>query len=256
MKNKDFKIKSTSSNFLQTRIQVNSNSTNNFDHWSVSLFPKLSFGANILDLGCGTGKQINLFSPFLTKKSNYYCCDYSKESVKAVEKSYTSKPNLTLINDSFDNIEKFFSDDLNFDLIYSFYALYYTENLQNLMDKIFSKLKKNGVLWVVMPYSNTNKELFDILETIYNIDEKVKYSINGFAHDLIECGEKSGFLSIDINLFENKIIFDNKEKLFNYIENTTFFEHKYKESIEEEINKVFDDKFLLTKEVISIKLTK
>lgn len=256
MESKDFRAKATSSDFLQTRIQHNSNATNNFDHWSVNLFPKIKFDANILDLGCGTGKQINLFSPFLTNKTSYYGCDYSNESIKTVEENYTANPSLTLINDSFDNMDKFLDTDLNFDLIYSFYALYYTQNLSKLIDIIYSKLNKNGILWVVMPYKNTNKELFEIIEALYKIDEKVKYSIDGFAHDLIDCGNKSGFESIDVNLFENKIIFDDEAKLLNYIENTTFYDPSYKEDIQKGIKEAFKDQFLLTKEIISIKFIK
>lgn len=256
METKDFKAKATSSDFLQTRIKYNNNSTNNFDHWSVNLFPKIKFESKILDLGSGTGKQIDLFSPFLTKETQYFGCDYSKESLEIIEKNYNSKPTLKLINDTFDNLENFFDNSQTFDLIYSFYALYYTQNLPKLINTIYSKLNKGGILWVVMPYKNTNKELFEIIESIYPIDEKVKYSIDGFAHDLIKSGNNSGFDSIDVDLFENKIIFDDKDKLMNYVENTTFFEPAHKESIENKIKKAFNEQFLLTKEIISIKLTK
>jgi SAM-dependent methyltransferase len=256
MSKEEFKKKAISSEFLQTRIKLNNNATNNFEHWSINSFPKILLNATILDLGCGTGKQINLFSPFLSDECNYYGCDISEESLNIAKSQYSFSPKINLIHESFDSVLNTFKNDQYFDLIYSFYALYYTEDLNSLIESIYSKLNKNGVFWVVMPYKNTNKELFSILEKIYLLDEKVKYSINGFSDDVIEISKKIGFKSIDVNLFENNIIFKSKENLIEYVLNTTFYNKKYKDEIIKNISKDFSSPFYLTKEVISIKFVK
>jgi len=249
-----FTQKATSSKFLQERIKLNKNATNNFDHWSINCIPNIKINSKILDLGCGTGKQIDTFSDFLTKKCKYYGCDISKESIELIKENYSNKPKLTLFNDSFDNINEF--TNKKFDLIYSFYALYYTNNLYKLLQNIYSHLKKDGVLWIVMPYKNTNHEIFTLLNQIYKIDSKVMYSIDGFSNDVIGYSSKIGFKNIDISLFENKIEFNKKKDLLTYIENTTFYEKKYAKDINEIITRNFNTNFQLTKEVISIKLTK
>lgn len=59
--------KATSSEFLQTRIALNKNALNNFEHWSINTMPKIPMKSNILDIGCGTGKQLLSFSSFLQK---------------------------------------------------------------------------------------------------------------------------------------------------------------------------------------------
>ncbi len=152
-----------------------------------------SFNSNILDLGCGTGKQILNFSQFLTESCNYYGCDISEDSIEEVKKNYSSPPKLTLIRESFDSIKSKINSEIKFDLIYSFYALYYSENTQKLLKSILKMLKKNGTLWIVLPYKNTNKEIFSILQSVYPLPEKVIYSVDGFASDLIEKAEKIGF---------------------------------------------------------------
>ncbi len=256
MKKDNFLTKATSSEFLQKRIEINKNSINNFEHWSVNTMPKISLHSNILDLGCGTGKQIESFSSLLPKTCNYFGCDISKDSIDLIEKNYSSLPKLKLINDSFDNINSFVDDNIKFDLIYSFYALYYTEDVETLIENIYTHLKENGVLWIVMPYKNTNVEIFNILSKIYSIDKRVLYSINGFSNDVISIAQEMNFKDIDISLFENKINFDKEEDLLNYVENTTFYNRKFAKEIREEIHENFINNFSLTKEVISIKLTK
>jgi len=256
MKNDGFEEKATSSELLQQRIKLNQNSTNNFEHWSINTMPKIPLRSNILDLGCGTGKQIESFSGLLPKTCSYIGCDISQESLNIIQNNYSSLPKLELINDSFDNIDSFLDKDTEFDLIYSFYALYYTQDLQKLLENIYKHLKKNGVFWVVMPYKNTNVEIFSILNKIYPIDERVLYSINGFANDVISIASEINFQDIDVSLFENKINFSTEEDLLSYVENTTFYDKKFTAEIKDAIHKNFNNGFSLTKEVISIKLTK
>jgi ubiquinone/menaquinone biosynthesis C-methylase UbiE len=256
MKNDGFEEKASSSEFLQQRIRLNQNSTNNFEHWSINTMPKIPLHSNILDLGCGTGKQIESFSGLLPKTCNYVGCDISQESLNVIKENYASLPTLELIHDSFDNMDSFLNKNVEFDLIYSFYALYYTQDLQKLIKDLYAHLKKNGVFWVVMPYKNTNVEIFSILNKIYPIDERVLYSINGFAHDVISIASEINFQDIEISLFENKINFSTESDLLDYVENTTFYDKNFAKEITEEIHNHFKNDFSLTKEVISIKLTK
>lgn len=256
MQNNSFTQKATSSEFLQKRIDINKNATNNFEHWSINTMPSIPIASNILDLGCGRGKQILSFSTFLSSRCSYYGCDISQESIEFIQETYSNDANLTLINDSFDNIDSFLTQDKKFNLIYSFYALYYTQDIKSLIQSIYSNLEVGGVFWVVMPYKNTNIEIFDILKDLYTIDEKVFYSINGFADDIIKISSEIGFEGLDISLFENKINFDTVDILLDYIQNTTFYNKEFAKEIQDSITKIFNNNFSLTKEVVSIKLTK
>lgn len=251
-----FQEKATSSAYLLSRINTNKNAQNNFDHWSINQFPKLPFNATILDLGCGTGKQILSFAQFFPESCNYYGCDISQENIKEVEKNYFLPPKLTLIHQSFDSIEEFIPPSTTFDLIYSFYALYYSQDIEKLLTFIFNTLRSDGILWVVMPYKNTNKEIFSILEQIYPLPEKVIYSVDGFATDLIKFAQKAGFKTIETSIFENKIFFTSMEATLNYLQNTTFYNELYASEIKDALTHLNYDDFGVTKEVISLKFGK
>ena len=71
---------------LEIRINTNKNSEKDFDEWSINLIPELPLRANILDLGCGTGKQVNIFSQFFDRDSRIIALDKSLENVKILEK--------------------------------------------------------------------------------------------------------------------------------------------------------------------------
>ncbi len=252
------KINIIDSQAIETRLNINQNSLKNFDEWSVSIFPKLSFGSKILDLGCGTGKQILLFAKFLTDKFTFYALDISEESLKKLQKVYNCLPKLNLINGSFDELKRYFIENEIFDLIYSFYALYYTQKLEEVVCCAFDLLKKGGIFWIVGPFVGTNRELFEIIEKYYQIDEKILYSLWNFYYDLQNAAYKAGFNKIEFDFFENVVFFEKIEKIKNYYRNTTFYSEKYEKLIMLDIEKVFEKRgiFQLTKNVISIKFFK
>lgn len=89
---KGFKEKSRSAVSLDARIKANQNAERDFDEWCLNLFPKISLKANILDLGCGTGKQINLFAEFLGRDSKIFALDISGDSLKTLKNNYSFSP--------------------------------------------------------------------------------------------------------------------------------------------------------------------
>ena len=259
MDNPPFKEVSTSKEALDVRLKTNKNAEKDFDEWALNLLPKLYFKANILDLGCGMGKQANLFAEFLGRDTNIFALDVSKESLNAFGKAYCALPKLKLINDSFENFPTYINSTKEFfDLIYSFYALYYASDLEKVISLAYRYLKTNGILWVVAPYRGTNKEVFDIIRKFYSIDQSVSYSIEIFYKDIVILSEKFGFRNIKINQLKNKIHFMNKEEVLKYLRNTTFYNKKYEGEIIEELKKRFQASkvFTLSKNAISIMMEK
>lgn len=244
---------------LEIRINTNKNAEKDFNEWSINLIPELPLRANILDLGCGTGKQVNIFSQFFDKDSRIIALDKSLENIKILEKRYTGLPKLELINADF----KHFSKDMKFkdnffDIIYSFYALYYAEDLEGVMRKVYNILKGGGRFWTVSPYIGTNDEIFRILTKFYQLESKVMYSIEKFYRDIISLCKEVGFKEIKIDIFKNKIIYENKKSLIKYLQNTTFYNKEYEDKILTEIDKLFFNTtpFRLSKNAISIKVKK
>lgn len=253
-KNKDFIKSSISRSSLQNRMKFNKASLYDFDEWSINLLPKLPMDSHILDLGCGTGKQILNFSKFFSPNTVFHGYDIAKESIDELINNYTSNPQLKTNLDNFENIEKHFSSDEKFELIYSFYALYYTNNLKKLVEFIYDHLKEDSYLWVVTPFEGTNNEVFKILNKYYEFNQKVFYSINKFYKELIQLCRETGYKNIKVNRLNNKIFFNNAESLYSYISNTTFYNNEFDEQIKNEIETIFKEisSFSLSKNVLSL----
>ena len=85
MKTKSSKEDISSASKLSARLSANSFASRDFDEWCLRQFPELPFGANVLDLGCGTGKQVDLFAPLLSQNSQFWGIDLSGESLSILK---------------------------------------------------------------------------------------------------------------------------------------------------------------------------
>lgn len=244
---------------LLFRMTANQNSKYNFDEWSINIMPKLPMKhLDVLDLGCGIGKQVNLFANFFPSNSNIYALDISRTCLGFLQDKYPSQkyfPSLHLIHDDFDNF--YFRMEGPFHLIYSFYSLYYSNNLYVVIERIFDSLYSDTTFWVVGPYLGTNSNILDIVSKFYDIDsfeKRVLYSINYFHRDVINIASEVGFSDLKINLLKNSIYYKNPESLMGYIRNTKFFNSAYDMQIKEEIYKMFatQDIVWVPKNVISM----
>ena len=137
MKTKASKNEVKSSSMLKARLSSNKNSLKDFDEWCLQQFPELSISPTVLDLGCGNGKQLHLFSGKFPPNACFVGMDLSSESLGDLKSSYNSPPKLQLIEGSFDKEGSFETlPTQELDLAYAVYALYYTEDLDSLIKRV------------------------------------------------------------------------------------------------------------------------
>lgn len=89
---KGFKEKARSTEALDVRLKANRNAERDFDEWCLNMLLQTPLSANILDLGCGTGKQINLFAEFIGRDSEIFALDISGDSLKTLKNNYSFSP--------------------------------------------------------------------------------------------------------------------------------------------------------------------
>ncbi|MEZ4848875.1 MAG: class I SAM-dependent methyltransferase [Bacteroidia bacterium] len=249
----------SSASKLTARLSANSHASRDFDEWCLRQFPELLLGANVLDLGCGTGKQVSLFAPLLSASSKFYGIDLSGESLDILKKDYSSPPQLELIGGSFDEMEKINSlEGGTFDLIYASYALYYTKDLGKVINDVFRLLKPSGIFWVICPYSGTNQEFLSILRTYHEVEPFMDYVFDDFHKEVIAFGEKSGFRSLKPSLLRNKIHFPSAESFMKYLKNSLFYREGFDREILSDVQKVVDNlgEFPVSKHIVSLQLRK
>lgn len=250
-------IQSTS--MLQSRLNANQHASRDFDEWCFRQLPELPIDAQILDLGCGTGKQIKLFSPVFSSASHFWGIDLSAESLENLRGSYQAAPKLSLIEGSFDELEKFPElKESSFDLIYASYALYYTHNLSHVIRETYKLLKPGGLLWVITPYSGTNAEFLRIIRPLHEVEPFMDYVFDTFHQEVIEKAKTHRFTSIKPSMLRNKIPFTTGEAFMTYLKNSLFYRPGYDREIIDQVNQICltEGKFEVSKNILSLQLRK
>ena len=217
---------------------------NNFDNWVLSkyVFKKKM---NILDLGCGNGKQIIQAHRKLKNTGRIVGIDLSKKSIQDLNKIKKKDKikNLTLINGSMDIIKQYYDSKKiqgKFDLIHSTYAFYYSINFIKVLNFLKNKLTKNGRLIITFPGGiNTLKD--DYLQKSGINKKTLKYDVITLTKQFEE-----KFKKVKVYKFTNKLIVTKYRDLIKFTRSTGF----YDKNGEILFNKKNKDKFLKNKKYI------
>lgn len=249
----------TSKQNLSTRIQANKNALRDFDEWCIQQLPPLVLDATILDLGCGNGKQLHLFSKYFSSRATFLGIDLSVQSLTQLQESYTTAPQLRLIEGTFDEENTYESiADQSLDLAYAAYALYYTKSLPSVVHHVYQKLKPGGIFWVVGPTSGTNREFLEILRPLHEVEPFMDYVFDDFMPAVSEACQDVGFKRVKPALLRNQVYFPHATAFMNYLKHSLFYRPGHDEAIETAVRQVCEQagRFTVSKEVLSLQFEK
>jgi 2-polyprenyl-3-methyl-5-hydroxy-6-metoxy-1,4-benzoquinol methylase len=105
-------------------------------------FDKLSSGIKVLDVGCGSGRAINLMAKAFPN-SHFIGCDFSAEAIQNA-KNEAEKLQLTNISFEKQDVSKF-SKDGYFDVITAFDAIHDQAEPDKVLENIKKSLKPDGI---------------------------------------------------------------------------------------------------------------
>tara|TARA_Y100001970_G_C14164709_1_gene820602 strand:+ start:750 stop:1529 length:780 start_codon:yes stop_codon:yes gene_type:complete len=242
------KEKATSSKFLDSRLKLNKKLTS-FDlhKWQ---FSKLKFkkNSNILDLGCGTGKQSLEISNKILPNGKIVAIDLSRESILKLKKS-SKNGNIICLTDSIDNVEKILQKQkLYFQTVLSTYAIYYANKpLKVILDSSKYLLPK-GKIYITVP--NSPHGMVEYISKFTKIPKNVLESLK-MGNDKILPFIKKKFKNVKTYKLNNSIKFSNFNDFYNLYKSTTYFDNK----IKEELKKDFEKKLKNKKSIQFIKKT-
>lgn len=149
---------------LKQREQLNNQgSMYNLENWIISQTKPLP-GMNVLDLGCGTGKQIFVLAPIVTKKGSILGIDIASEAIGEVKKRAKQAKLLQIKTKrtNFENCLALFKNQ-KFDLIVSTYAIYYAKNMPILLINLKKYLKDDGRIFICGNAKGSNQEIIKLV---------------------------------------------------------------------------------------------
>jgi len=243
-------------NAIGSRADINARRGKyDLEKWMIKLLPPME-GFSILDLGCGTGKQVFRFAALVSDGGRILSIDISKDSVDIVNQRAKAEglKSVEAQQISFDDCLNSLKDR-KFDLIISSYAIYYAQDVVALLMGLRSLLTDQGVVFVCGPGGGTNSEMDKIVNGFVRNARMQLKPINDFLkHDEIQ--EIAAVYSrFSLSRLENQILFDSADTILSWWQN-----HKsYVPSVAVEVESFFrrhfetNDTFVLTKNVLGVR---
>jgi len=243
----------TDSKKLETRIYIHKQfSTHEINDWIISCVSPQK-GVKLLDIGCGTGKQLVLFGKTCGPDSFMVGVDESDESLQIAKQKCleNNQQKLKTFRGSMDNLDTVLGNLNNFDIVISCFALYYSKNIPELITKIKKILSPKGKFFVCGPVMGNNAELIDFQNQITKSPIKtLPYPITEtILPEIIKI-----FSNVSKFYFSNPIRFPDSLSLINYWKAYYLYDASIEEEFTLKIVEHFKNQkeFICTKKVLGI----
>jgi len=149
------------------RSEINKNADHDLEAWIQSCVQLLP-GQRVLDVGCGSGKQVRAFSDLVRSEGSVFGADIFgrlPELRTAAEANLAGQDNVTLVDH--DASFPFDFADGSFDLVNSAYSIYYVEDVEQTLNE-FRRLTDpgSGRVFIVGPSWDNSREFYDLHTSI------------------------------------------------------------------------------------------
>jgi ubiquinone/menaquinone biosynthesis C-methylase UbiE len=210
----EFNYQETSKDLLK-RIDIHEKyGARDIDRWTTEMLqPKP--GMQILDVGCGAGKQCFLYSDFTSRKADIIGGDVSSElldkaRVKNDERGDQIKFQFLDFNRHFD-----FPDD-TFDIVSSAFAIYYANNMDFTFGEAHRVLKPGGRLFVTGPLPENKQMFYDIIREATSKPIPPMPGSSRFKSEIYQAIDMK-FSRTQLLTFENPITFPAVQPFIDYV---------------------------------------
>jgi ubiquinone/menaquinone biosynthesis C-methylase UbiE len=199
---------------LAVRIDIHSKfGARNIDTWMLDLI-KLQPGTNILDVGCGSGKQCFSYYDYLQGNAKITGGDVSEDLLDQAKAENTRrKSGMEFVHLDF-NKDFPFSHD-TFDFISCCFAIYYAENVPATIGEMFRVTKPGGRLFTTGPMPENKKLFYDILREATNKPIPIMPGSSRYSTEFLST-IKSLYAKVDLHIFENPLTFDSVQPYIDY----------------------------------------
>lgn len=262
MNNIDWQAKEEKDN-LKTRIAVHDQlSKREINDWILDL-AGIQEGYKILDIGCGTGKQVVAYGTQCGKTGIVIGADISIELLKEA-KTNAEREGINAIFQEADLNKPLKWVDGTFDIVSSCFSIYYIDNIQSGILELKRILKDGGKILIVGPSENNAREFVELHSKVNNLPAPLTAIKRGQRiRDEVIPITKTYFKDVKVDVFKNEVIFSDAESFMKYYTSTLLFKEsskyreqrmKYVEQMKRRIKRIFnkEGKYILNKEVYGV----
>jgi len=200
---------------LLARIDIHEKyGARNIDQWTVEVLqPKPTM--NILDVGCGAGKQCFLYSDFTKRRAQIVGGDFSEELLEKARRMNVERGDH--VRFQFLDFNKAFDfPDATFDLVSSAFAIYYASDLDFTFGEAHRVLKPGGRLFVTGPLPANKKMFYDIIHEATDRPIPPMPGSSRFKGEIYQSIQKF-FDSTQLLTFENPLTFPEVLPFMTYV---------------------------------------
>lgn len=230
---------SENTKFLNNRLDFNGKySKNDFISWLFEILGSIQF-KDVLDAGCGTGKQTIWFSEKLNNRGSVSSFDISEKSIESINSKNIE--NIEAVVGSFDDIDNVLArlKVKEFDLIHSTYSMYYARNPLDLLNSLFNVIRPSGTLAICAPYSvNT---FLNFLSNYQQLGQ-LNWDCMEFINDIVLNYAHRNFKEIKTHVFVNNLFVTSIDDLMENYRSSTFYDSNSEQKIAFDAEKIIREK--------------
>jgi len=194
------------------RSEINKNADYDLEEWIQSSV-NLSKGETVMDVGCGNGKQVAVFSDLVGDKGKVVGVDIFSQVPGLLEKArekLSEKSNVQLLDHSAS--VRFPQDDQTFDAITSCYSIYYVDDVRASLRDYHRLLKKGGRCFIVGPTWDNSREFYDLNREItgQELPKNFSHRLWRINNEVVPAAYEI-FRHVKISPFVNRVFFEGKE---------------------------------------------
>ena len=183
------------------------------DQWMLDLLRPRN-GSQILDVGCGAGKQCFLYHQYTGGTAEITGVDISLELLdKARAENAKIGSPVTFIEMDFN--KRFPFDDNQFDLESCCFAIYYAADIPFTIGEMQRVLKPGGRLFTSGPMPENKKLFYDIIKEATGKPIPPMPGSSRYSTQILDA-LKTTFSKLEVHIFENPLTFPNVEPFLEY----------------------------------------
>lgn len=196
------------------RSEINKNADYDLEKWIQSRV-NIGPGDTVLDIGCGNGKQVSVFSDLVGNNGKVVGVDIFGQVpglLENAQEKLAGKKNIELMDHSASR--PFPQADQSFDVITSCYSFYYVDNVQATLRECYRLLKNGGRCFIVGPSWDNSKEFYDLNREITHqgLPENFAARLWRINNEVIPVAYEI-FDRVEVSPFVNRVFFEGPDGL-------------------------------------------